>query len=574
MFRKAILSFFCVVLIDFALGGTSEALKVRLDHGGSLLGRHLEAVKGRHIRSFLGIPYAQPPIGDLRFKSPVSYPAWEGVRLATKEGSICPQIDHMQGGVLGGHEDCLYLNVYTPSLNVIQNAGKLPVMVYLHGGGWSMGSGNPELYGPGYFLEKDVILVTGNYRLGPLGFLSSETTDCPGNFGLKDQLEILKWVKKHISSFGGDPDSVTIFGESAGGGSVGHHLQSPKSRGLFHKAIQQSGTIFNPWAHPLRKGSAAQKALKFAELLDCDVSGENWSRIIDCLRKADAIEMIKKEPEFFKWGNYPCCTFQPVLEPDHDEAFVLEIPRDTRLNSLDIPVLMGLVADEGLLLDAPLIFDPEILSTFKGKARELFPLMIFLDHLNGEQQNEILDKIEDFYFKQGHNYDKSNHRNLTDLFSDAYFTAGFDEYLERRLSQKSASTYVYIFDHRPAGSLTNLMGGGDESLGVCHADELAMLFPIGNHLFPTGVYTEKDIIMREAMITLWVNFATYGNPTPSGGAFKWEPTTKYPWNYARLGSQDLSDWYILRNEDNYARERVEFWKSLKGIFGGDLKDEL
>lgn len=144
------------------------------------------------------------------------------------------------------------------------------------------------------------------------------------------------------------------------------------------------------------------------------------------------------------------------------------------------------------------------------------------------------------------------------------------------MSQDSAPTYVYVFDHRPAASLTNLIGGGDESLGVCHADELALLFPAGKLLFPTGVATEKDILLREAMVTMWVNFATYGNPTPSGSAVKWEPTTKYPWNYARLGSQDLSDWYILQNEDNYVRDRLDFWRSLRVVIDGNgiVKDEL
>lgn len=150
------------------------------------------------------------------------------------------------------------------------------------------------------------------------------------------------------------------------------------------------------------------------------------------------------------------------------------------------------------------------------------------------------------------------------MCSDAYALSGFDEYLETRLSQSSADTYVYVFDHRPPGSMTNFMGAGDESLGVCHADDLTMLFPIGNQLFPTAVYTKKDLMLRKAMVEMWVNFATQGNPTPSGSPFKWEPTRKYPWNYARLGSQDLENWYGLRNEDNYARDRIEFWKNLKG----------
>ncbi|KAL5279764.1 CES5A.2 family protein [Megaselia abdita] len=576
-YSKAILAVFCVILVDLTLGGTSDTLKVQLNHGGVLIGRHMETAKGRHIRSFLGIPYAKPPLDDLRFKSPVPYPSWEGVKLAVKDSAVCPQIDQMQGSILTGNEDCLYINVYTPPLDAIKKAsGKLPVMVYIHGGGWSMGSGAPELYGPEYFMEHDVILVIGNYRLGALGFLSAETVEYPGNYGLKDQLEILKWVQNHISSFGGDKDSVTIFGESAGGGSVSHHLQSPKSKGLFHRAIQQSGTIFNPWAYPKNKGDAAKNALKLANLFKCDVEGENWTTIIECLRKIDALELAQAEPAFYEWLAYPSCTFAPVLEPEHPEAFLDHLPRDTGVNSLDIPVMMGIVSDEGLLGTAPFLGIPDLLKELQSKATEMLPMMFFYRHLKPEQQTLVTKEIEGFYLKNGHSYEKSNHRNFTDLFSDAYFTAGFDEYLEKRLTQESTTTYVYVYDHRPAGSLTNLMGGGDESLGVCHADELALLFPVGKLLFPTGVPTEKDILLREAMVTMWVNFATYGNPTPSGSTFKWEPTTKYPWNYARLGSQDLDNWYILQNEDNYARDRFDFWRNLRVILenGKNLKDEL
>lgn len=138
------------------------------------------------------------------------------------------------------------------------------------------------------------------------------------------------------------------------------------------------------------------------------------------------------------------------------------------------------------------------------------------------------------------------------------------------MSQESADTFVYIFDHRPPGSLTNLIGGGDEPLGVCHVDDLTMLFPLVDLLFPTGVYNAKDIKLREAMVEMWVNFADYGNPTPSGSDFKWEPTNKYPWNYARLGSQNLSDWYVLRNEEEYGVERIKFWKKLNGMINKNM----
>ncbi|KAL5279767.1 CES5A.2 family protein [Megaselia abdita] len=178
----------------------SGNLKVELNHGGGLLGINLKSVKDREIRAFLGVPYAEPPVGNLRFEPPTPFPPWKGVRQATKEGNVCPQFD--QTGEIG-NEDCLFLNIYTSPLEVIKKSGNLPVMVWIHGGGWIVGSGNRDSYGPEFFLDHDIILVTGNYRLGALGFLSSETTEYPGNNALKDQLEMLKWVKEHIHSFGG-----------------------------------------------------------------------------------------------------------------------------------------------------------------------------------------------------------------------------------------------------------------------------------------------------------------------------------------------------------------------------------
>lgn len=130
------------------------------------------------------------------------------------------------------------------------------------------------------------------------------------------------------------------------------------------------------------------------------------------------------------------------------------------------------------------------------------------------------------------------------------------------MSDSSADTYVYIFDHKPAESMTNLIGGDNESFGVCHGDGLPMLFPLNENYFPSGKYSEKDILMRKEMVGMWVNFAISGNPTPPGSFSKWKPAKKYPWNYARLGKKDLGDWYVLENEENFARDRVEFWKKV------------
>lgn len=220
-------------------------------------------------------------------------------------------------------------------------------MVYFHGGGWEAGSGGDHYYGPQHLLDQNIILVSGNYRLSALGFLSTETLDCPGNFGLKDQVEILKWVQKHISSFGGDPGAVTIFGNSAGGASVNYLMQSKLSSGLFHRAIPQSGYVFNPWSQPMHKGAAAKKAHKLASFFNCDNPDKDWEDMISCLRTIPAINITSKFIEFFEWDIHPIVPFQPVVEPKHEGAFLDSLPRDTIMGSLDIPIMTGIASAEG-----------------------------------------------------------------------------------------------------------------------------------------------------------------------------------------------------------------------------------
>ncbi|XP_049947775.1 venom carboxylesterase-6-like [Schistocerca serialis cubense] len=192
---------------------------------GPLRGELLETYTGNPMFRFLGIPHAEPPVGDLRFQPPVKKAAWSEVRDALSMASHCPQ---RKSGLPSGDEDCLYLNVYGPG-TPSQSATKKAVMVWIHGGCFTEGSG--ESAKPNYFVDNDVIVVSINYRLGLLGFLSTGDGVVPGNMGLKDQTEALRWVQRNIAAFGGDPDKVTIFGQSAGGASVHYHVLSSSSKG-------------------------------------------------------------------------------------------------------------------------------------------------------------------------------------------------------------------------------------------------------------------------------------------------------------------------------------------------------
>lgn len=192
---------------------TSPELSVNITDG-PILGRYMSSNSGRTIRAFMGIPYAEPPLNNLRFRAPQKMKPWKpNILSAQTESNKCPQLTlYVDSPNLEGDENCLFLNVYAPE---IQNHSQIyPVMVFFHGGSFLALSGGVSEIGPDYMLDTDVILVSGNYRLGALGFLSTEDENLPGNYGLKDQVAILKWVNENIEFFGGDKNLVTIFGES------------------------------------------------------------------------------------------------------------------------------------------------------------------------------------------------------------------------------------------------------------------------------------------------------------------------------------------------------------------------
>lgn len=210
--------------------------------GGQLQGERLSCGIFCQYYSFKGVPYAAAPIGNLRFRAPEPHAGWQGVRQATSHGSGCPQMG-LLGIFVTGSEDCLFLNIYTQDL-----IGSRPVMVFVHGGSFSDGSGDSTVYGPEYYVQDGVLLITLNYRLNVMGFLSTGDRHAQGNYGLKDIVQALRWIQANIAAFGGDPNNVTIFGESAGAAAVHYLMISSMAAGLYQKAIAQSGTVLSPWA--------------------------------------------------------------------------------------------------------------------------------------------------------------------------------------------------------------------------------------------------------------------------------------------------------------------------------------
>ncbi|XP_074038407.1 esterase FE4 isoform X2 [Leptinotarsa decemlineata] len=259
---------------------------------GKLEGSTRTNIDGETFLSFLGIPYGKPPVGELRFKAPQPVQPWMGIRKATEAGNICCQIGS-KPGTTKGVEDCLNLNVFTRELFDKEKELK-PVMVWIHGGAFVTGSNDPDMFGPDFLLTKDIVLVVVNYRLGLLGFLKLEDTslDVPGNAGLKDQTLALKWVQRNIKHFGGDPDNVTLFGNSAGSCSVHFHLLSQCDEGLFHKVILQSGVALNHWSL-----GAGQQVFDFIESMGKKANTEK--EVLEILNSLPVEEVVFEQVKYF-----------------------------------------------------------------------------------------------------------------------------------------------------------------------------------------------------------------------------------------------------------------------------------
>ncbi|XP_069936469.1 juvenile hormone esterase-like isoform X1 [Cherax quadricarinatus] len=318
---------------------------------GKVAGIMEKSTKGKSFWSYYGIPYAKPPIGQLRLRDPLPAEPWGGLRNGSEVSQPCLQVPFFVAvaGIrlppqqLVGTEDCLYLNVFTPTQ--LTSIKELPVMVFIPGGGFFAG-GNLE-YLPHVLLNHDIILVVLQYRLGILGFLSTEDYIVPGNLGLKDQTLALQWVQNNIHSFGGDPNSVTIFGESAGGASVHYHILSPKSRGLFSRAILQSGSALATFALGRRHREIAEQV---GSSLGCDTSLGS-THLLACLQTIDAHELSATLQDFLEWSITPL-PLGPRVDGDFIPAHPALLIRDHQYNPVDI--LTGTTAHEGLLVGYPL----------------------------------------------------------------------------------------------------------------------------------------------------------------------------------------------------------------------------
>jgi para-nitrobenzyl esterase len=465
-------------------GATAPALKTsRVQTPSGVLEGVISA--DDKVRTFKGIPYAAPPVGPLRWKEPQPARQWQGVRPASEYGARC-----MQGSIYsdmifhddGPSEDCLYLNLWMPAHPTTR---KLPVMVWIYGGGFNAGSTSEPRQDGGNLSKQGVMVVSMNYRLGIFGFFShpdlakESRHGSAGNYGLLDQLAALKWVHENIALFGGDPNNVTIFGQSAGSSSVSALVASPLATGLFRHAIGESGAALNP-SRPVPPLTRSEETnLKFSR----EALG---TTSIEDLRKKPAKELLDAA---LKAKNIH---FSMII----DGYFLPESPLViySAGKQSHVPLLAGWNADEG---SARTVFGDKAMTpaNLQAEIRRIYP-------------NDSEEAIRLFPATTG----AEAKRAAQELSEDRGVGSAMFNWLELQRKTGDATTYRYEFDRArplPPGST-----GPDLEPRAYHSAEIEYVFSVLPHA--AIPWPDEDHSLATLMSTYWANFAKTGNPNGEG----------------------------------------------------------
>ena len=446
------------------------------------------AVKGTvatTYRAFLGIPYAAPPTGNLRWKAPQAAASWTGTRSATTAGSVCPQQGFNPEGTVStrGAEDCLYLNVYTP---YPLSTAKLPVMIWIHGGAFVGGSGSD--YDPSILAKKaNAVVVTLNYRLGALGFLAhpaltAESGDSSGNFGLLDQQAAIGWVKTNVANFGGDVTKTTLFGESAGGASVWANVISPKVANLFQRAIVESGAGFG-----------------FTTLATAEANGKTFAANVGCTDTTSAaaacLRSVSLSAVLAGAGGSGSSLAALPWTPTVGGAVLPKKPKDAFAAGTynKVPILQGSNHDEGRLFAAfnyDLAGNPLTAASYQSLVNQWF----------GSSASSVLSQYP------AANYSSPSLAYAT-LFTDAVFACPART-INRAISS-AVNVYAYEFNDTAAPAA---FSDPYFPLGAYHGAEVQYIFQAAD----TSSFTSAQLALSNQMIKYWAAFAATGNSNATG----------------------------------------------------------
>lgn len=439
------------------------------------------------VQIFKGIPFAAPPVGDLRWKAPQPVAPWTGVRKATEFGARCMQgriFDDMVFRDSGPSEDCLYLNVWTPSASPDAH---LPVMVWIYGGGFQAGATSEGRQDGEMLAKKGVVVVSMNYRLGIFGFFAHPALaresghNSAGNYGLLDQVAALEWVQKNIAAFGGDPHNVTIFGESAGSFSVCALMASPLSRDLFQRAIGESGSLLG-------------KSPEVKSLVESEEDGAKFAASID----ANSLEVLRAKPAADLLDAAMKVRDTYHFRANIDGYFFPKAPHEIYAagQQAHVPLLAGWNRDEGNFHDYFEKADPTI-RNYVDIAHKDF----------GEKADEFLKLYP------GATDDEAI-RSASDLAGDQFIAFGTWKWIEMQRRTAHATVYRYEFDDPPP------QPAGKPSEGAYHSAEIEFVFEaLPSKKLP---WRPQDKKLSQLISTYWTNFAKTGDPN-GPGLPKWLP---------------------------------------------------
>jgi para-nitrobenzyl esterase len=477
-----------IIVLVIGIGLSGEAAAQVKTAAGVVRG---SSVGDGRVGVFKGIPYAAPPVGELRWQPPRPAAPWQEVRDGTRFGPRC-----LQGRIFDDivftdlSEDCLTLNIWTPMRAATE---RLPVMVWIHGGGFQAGAGAEPRHDGEAFARKGVVLVTFNYRLGVFGFLAhpdltrESSHKASGNYGLLDQVAALRWVQENIAAFGGDPKNVTIFGESAGSFAVSALMASPLAQGLFHKAIGESGAYFMTGGRTLTLDSLAtteQRGTKFAATLGADS--------LAALRAKSGDDVLQA-----------ALKFQPWFAPNVDGYFLPEDVRTIYSNGTQsrVPLLAGWNADEsraGVVLGR----QKPTAGSFTQDLRTRFG-----------------DRAEDFLKVYPAGTDADALESAASLASDLFIGYGTWKWIEVHTQTARAPVYRYSFDRKiPVAPDAKVNGTSATSrdIGARHAGEIEYVFGALELSLPKVPWDAADRTLSDAMTSYWANFARTGDPNGAG----------------------------------------------------------
>lgn len=541
--------------------------------------------------AWLGIPFTKPPVGELRWKAPVAATPWEGIREALKIGSACTQIGNVLSGAKpdaygapDGSEDCLYLNIWAPAFSnkVPTGNDRLPVMFWIHGGGNSIGHAGSDSYSGAHLATKhNVVLVSANYRLGPFGWFThpalrenASAADNSGNYGTLDTIQALYWVQENISQFGGDPDNVTIFGESAGARDVLTMMASPLAAGLYHRAVVQSGGY---------GVSDLANAENYSD--DAAPGHESSSReVINRLLIKDGIAADRDAAKIHQ-----------------DQMSHAEIAAYLRGKSA-IEILGGYAESTGSMLSMPQIFgDGHVLPAGETNSS------LFLDTANYNVTPVILGTNRDeskLFMMLGGNYvnsifgipwsfkDEAAYERDNRYSTDAWKVRGVDDLAANLREAQGGSVFAYRFDWDEERSVFGFDMG--KALGAAHGFEIGFVFGNFGNTFGLSLYDDEGIPFRDrlsdSMMSYWAEFAYSGNPGKGrdGSEVEWKPWENGDESTDRLIIFDTDrDQGIRMSSDRLSIDKIkarfladtsygvqeDYCKAYKQFFRGDAFDQ-